>query len=293
MRRELIGNLRTRAWSNQHIPGGRIRFVGNRQHNRRARARGVHVGPVATEGLDARRAARRQQRNLIAQLRRAAGDGSDQNSETGGRAIGGLHRHAEGLVASARLGLEVFETGEKAWARIPGHVFATAGQVIGLQCGHGNDLHGLESELAREIGESRGCALEDVLVISDEIHLVHGEHYVGDRQEARQDRVPTCLVHDAAARVDEQHGSIGIGASSHYTARVPFVVGRIGENELAPFGGQTAMHQSVALPLVEQRRENEQTLIIVRNRTTLHQTADQGGFAVPRRAAGQNEQPAV
>ena len=58
--------------------------------------------------------------------------------------------------------------------------------------------------------------------VVDEVHLVHGQHQVGDPQERRDERVAPRLFEDSLAGVDEDDGQVsGRGPGDH----VPRVLG--------------------------------------------------------------------
>ena len=83
--------------------------------------------------------------------------------------------------------------------------------------------------------------LEDRAIEVHQVHLVDGEHVVGDAEQPRDLRVPARLRAHAVARVDQQDRHVGGRGAGRHVARVLLVAGRVGEDELAPRGREVAV----------------------------------------------------
>ena len=93
-------------------------------------------------------------------------------------------------------------------------------------------------ELGRELAELEADALEDLLVVVDEVHLVDAQHEVRHAEQRREERVPPRLLDDAVARVDEDQREVGGRRAGHHVARVLDVAGGVGDDELAGRRGE-------------------------------------------------------
>ena len=65
--------------------------------------------------------------------------------------------------------------------------------------------------------------VEDVLIEVHQVHLVDGEHEVGDAEQPRDAGVPPRLRPHAVARVDQQDGHVGRRRAGGHVARVLLV----------------------------------------------------------------------
>ncbi len=118
------------------------------------------------------------------------------------------------------------------------------------------------------------------------------------------------MLQNAVARVDQDHGQIGRGCAGGHVARVLLVSRRVGDDELAPRGGEIAVSDvdgDALLPLgaqavgqqrkidgagraVHRRLGHGLELIFVDALRIEEQTADQSGFAVVHAARGGKSQ---
>ena len=81
-------------------------------------------------------------------------------------------------------------------------------------------------------GKLMADLVEDRAIEFDEVHLVHGEHQRRDSQQLRDTRVAPRLLPHAMARVDQQDRQVCRGGARRHIARVLFVAGRVGQDEL-------------------------------------------------------------
>ncbi len=103
---------------------------------------------------------------------------------------------------------------------------------------------------------------EDGLVEADEVDLVDGEHDVADAEQRGDDRMAPGLAQHALARIDQHDGEIGGRCAGRHVARVLFVAGRVGNDELALRRGEEAIGDidgdallALGLEAVDQQRE--------------------------------------
>ena len=82
---------------------------------------------------------------------------------------------------------------------------------------------------------------EALLGVSDEVHFVDRKHDVADSEQRDQIAVAAGLGDDARACVDQDDGQIGGRSSGDHVARVLFVSGGVGDDELAAVCGEVAV----------------------------------------------------
>ena len=98
-----------------------------------------------------------------------------------------------------------------------------------------------DPEPGRELAQLGLDLAEAILLVVDEVHLVHAEHDVGDTEESHDRRVPTRLLDDALARVEQDDGHVrGRGAGDH-VARVLHVPRGVRQLEAASRGDEGAV----------------------------------------------------
>ena len=93
------------------------------------------------------------------------------------------------------------------------------------------------SRLAKASNSSR-IDSKTSLVVVDEVHLVDAQQEVGHPEQRGQEGVPTGLLDDPLAGVDEHEGEVGRRVPGHHVAGVLDVAGRVGDDELPRRGGE-------------------------------------------------------
>ena len=165
------------------------------------------TGPSAVS-IDAmrRREARRQHDHLVAGLVGAARHEARVPAVVVEAVVAGRMTYCTGKRQSMRLRSEAmctdFEVVQQRRALVPRHVVGTLDDVVTEQRRHRDEREVVHVELRRELPELVADALEDVLVVVDEVHLVDAQHEVGDTEQRREERVAPRLFDDAVARVD-------------------------------------------------------------------------------------------
>src|SRR6266702_3723847 len=127
---------------------------------------------------------------------------------------------------------------QQGWSVVPEHVGRTFDDVVPVQGGDRDERQVANFQFGREGRELLGDALEDLRVVVDQVHLVHGQHEVRYPEQGRQERVPPALLGQPIARVNENHREIGSGGPGHHVPGVLNVARCVGDDELAPRGGE-------------------------------------------------------
>ena len=96
------------------------------------------------------------------------------------------------------------------------------------------------SRLAKAVNSSR-MAVEDLLVVVDQVHLVDAHQEVGHPQERCQEGVAAGLLDDALAGVDQDHGQVGGRVPGDHVAGVLHVPRGVGDDELPGRRGEVAV----------------------------------------------------
>ena len=171
----------------------------------------------------------------------------------------------------------------------------------------------LSADLRRELAIARArCARTPRSAIADQVHLVDREHDPADAEQRHQVAVPAGLRQHALARIDQDDGQVGGRGAGHHVARVLLVPGRVGDDELAPLGGEEAVGDvdgdallALGRQPVDQQREIEllalgaeparvalerRELIVEQRLRFVQQPADQRALAVIDAAAGDEAQ---
>ena len=155
-------------------------------------------------------------------------------------------------------------------------------------------------------------AIEDVLVVPDQIDLVHRQHDMANAEQRTDEGMPPGLHQHALARIDQDDGELRIGGAGRHVAGVLFMARRVRDHERAsgrvekPVGdvdGDALL--ALGLQPVDQKRKIDVVaggavlgavalqrleLILIDHLAVVQQAADQGRFAVIDRAAGEEAQ---
>jgi len=205
-----------------------------------------------------------------------------------------------------------FQHGQQGFAGVPRHVGAGRNHVIANNGGNRDGDHRQAAELCGEGGETGRNRVEDGLIVADQIHLVHRQHHLANAKHCCDRRVAPGLHQQSLARINQQHGEVGHRGASDHVSCILFVAGRIGENEaprrgfeiaigdidsdaLFAFGGKPIDQQRVVDPAgdgaIAGAVAGECHLNVIGNAAAfIEQPADQGGFSVIDRPAGQHAQ---
>src|SRR3546814_8788616 len=95
-----------------------------------------------------------------------------------------------------------------------------------------SDLEVGDADLAREGAVRQRDAVEDGLVVADEVHLVHRQHDMLDAEQVREEAVAARLREHALARVNQDHGKVGGRSAGDHVARILLVPRGVGDYEL-------------------------------------------------------------
>ena len=137
--------------------------------------------------------------------------------------------------------------------------------------------------------------MEAGAAVVDEVHLVDGHHDVANAQHVGDVSVALGLRQHTLAGVDQDNREIGRRGSGRHVARVLFVPGRVGHDELALVGSEEAVRYvdcdallALGLEAVEQQREID----VLALRAVLDRVLLQGGQLVLEDQLGVVQQPA-
>ena len=97
------------------------------------------------------------------------------------------------------------------------------------------------SRRAAKAWNSSRIASKRVLIPTDQVHLVDGEHDVLDAEQRRQERVPAGLLHQTVPGIDEHDRQLCGRRAGHHVAGVLNVAGGVGDDELALGRGEVAV----------------------------------------------------
>src|SRR5690606_13871293 len=120
------------------------------------------------------------------------------------RTVDPLHGQPErsGLTRGG-VDLDRFQMLDETWAAVPRRIFAAAADVVAGKARDGDCREARDADLAGERPVIEQDAVEDRLIVADEVHLVDGEHEVADAEQVREIRMAPCLREHALARIDE------------------------------------------------------------------------------------------
>ena len=124
---------------------------------------------------------------------------------------------------------------------IPRGLGAGLGDVVAAQRRHRDADDVVEPDLRCE-GAVVGLDLvEDLLRVVDQVELVDGHDDVADAEQRHQVAVAPGLGEHALAGVDEDDGEVGGRGAGDHVAGVLLVARGVGDDELAPLGGEEAV----------------------------------------------------
>ncbi len=97
-------------------------------------------------------------------------------------------------------------------------------------------------------GELLTDAIEDVLAVALQVHLVDAHEQVRNAEQRGDVRMPTRLLQHAEPRVDQDDGDVGRRSAGRHVARVLHVPRRIGDDEFTLGGREIAVATSIVMP---------------------------------------------
>jgi hypothetical protein len=129
--------------------------------------------------------------------------------------------------------LHRFQDLEQLWAGVPRHACARFRHKVAFKS-RDRDAHGFRTpELIYELDEIFADRLISLLAVTDQIHFVYRNDEVTDSQQMSDERMPPALRHDAVPRIDKNYSEICIAGARYEIARVLFVAGSVGDDELS------------------------------------------------------------
>src|SRR5690606_35802346 len=141
--------------------------------------------------------------------------------------------HAEAEAVAAWFDLHAFQAMQQGFTPVPRGRRRTPEHVVALERRQRDAGDMRNAELCRQIAVAAGDGVEDVLAVTDQIHLVHRQDYIADSQQRDDIAVAPRLRQQPPARVDQHHGEIGGGGTRGHVAGVLLVPRTICDDELA------------------------------------------------------------
>ena len=129
--------------------------------------------------------------------------------------------------------MDVLEVVEQGWAVIPGHPVRPLDDVVAVERRDRDEPDVVDVESRRPGAEVGHDPLVRVLVVSDQIHLVDGDHEVRDTQQRCDEGVASGLLDDARPSIDQDDRQIGFRRPGDHVPRVLNVARRVGDDELS------------------------------------------------------------
>ena len=304
---EPAGGLRRVSGRYQHVAAADVQLLFQADGDRHGCERLFQLALARHDGTHARLPSGRQHRHGVAAADHAGSELSRQAAEILRGADDVLHRQAQaGLVAILRNGhrLEIFQQRRPL---VPGHAGAALHHVVAAQRAQGDELQiGRAADLRGKFAEIGADGAEHFLAVFHQVHLVDRDHQVADAQQGGDKGVAAGLRQHAVAGVDQHDGQVRGGGAGGHVAGVLLMPRRIGDDELAPRGGEVAIGhvdgdallalgaQTVgeqrqvqrAVGLVAGGFADARELVFVNRLGIVKQAADEGGFAVVHAAGG-------
>ena len=223
-----------------------------------------------------------------------------------------MHRHPQAFRVAHGGHRDGLEQVHERRALIPRHVGGLLHHVVAAQGGDGDEVEVVHGQLGGEGEVFVADGVEHRLLVTHVVHLVDGDDEVADAEKLGDVAVAAGLRQDAVVGVDEDDGHIAGGGAGDHVARVLLMAGGVGDDELAPGGGEVAIRHvdgdallALGLQAIDQEREVHATalgadgaavladgieLVLVDHPRVVQQAADERALAVVDAAAGEKAQ---
>ena len=123
-----------------------------------------------------------------------------------GRVVGSVYpldRHPEVGKVPVASDMDGLEVAEKRRSRVPRGMLGSGDDVVAVESAHRDKLHILDVEPWEEFFKLVLDLKEALLAPADQIHLVDGDHKVGNTQKGGDNRMAATLLDDSLTRVDQ------------------------------------------------------------------------------------------
>ena len=124
---------------------------------------------------------------------------------------------------------------------VPGRVRRALDDVVAFERRHRKDVDTRDAELGRHGAHLLVDRGEGILRVAEEVDLVDRDDHVRNAQQGDDGEVPTRLLENALASVDEDDDGIRGRRTGDHVARVLHVAGAVGEDEAARAGREVAV----------------------------------------------------
>ena len=137
-------------------------------------------------------------------------------------------------------------------------------QVLAVDGADGNEVARLTAPMpSRNARYSFSIASEVVLVVVDQVHLVHAHHHLADAEHRQDVAVAAAVLAHAFLGVDDQHGGLGARRARDHVLQELDVAGRVDDDVVARSRLEEAargVDGDALVLLVRQRVEQEGVL---------------------------------
>ena len=275
-------------------------------------AAGIQVTLCGDNALDARGLAGFCDDDGVALRHRAGRDRPAIAAEVAVRPVNILHGEPKRPQGRIVIDLHRFKMMQQRWTFVPRHFVGSPGNVLAIACRH-RDWHDAgEAEVGSEFAILRGDPLKGLAAEIDQIDLVDREGDVADSEQRGDEGMTPCLLQHTLLRIDQDDRDIGGRGAGRHIARILLMTRRVGDDELALRCGKKAVCDidrdalfALRLQAIDQQRKVDVVtgravllriacycgkLVLEDQLGIVEEPADQRGFAVINRAAGEKPQ---
>ncbi len=144
-----------------------------------------------------------------------------------------LNRKAKRLLGTHHFLFEGTEGIEYRRALIPGHRLAAIGDVVAQFCAHRDNPFRVCAELREKLPIFLFDALEDILTVPDQVHLIHDHGELAYAQQGKEVAMLFRLFFDALQRIDQEQRRLRPCRTGNHVLEKLLVAGRIDDDVLA------------------------------------------------------------
>ena len=171
---------------------------------------------------------------------------------------------------------------------IPRHLVRSPGDIVAIARRHRDRFDRRKAETGRKIAILGADPFENLLVVADQIQLVHGKRDMADSEQRGDDGVSAGLPQNTPAGIHKNDGEIGSRGAGRHVARILLMPRRIGDDELALRSGEEAVCDvdgDALLPFGLQTVDQEREVDVGAVGAVFPGILFQRGQAGPRRSA--------
>src|SRR5262249_10736089 len=156
----------------------------------------------------------------IAVLYAATRNSSRKPAEAVVQPIDPLHREPERLFLTDVGDIDSLKVLEKRRASIPWRVSASSSHIVAVACRNRDRGDAIEREVGGKLGKLRNNAIENALVVLDQVDLVDRKHHLPNAEKRCNCCVPARLSENPVAAIDQNDRKLRVGCSSRHVPRI-------------------------------------------------------------------------